>query len=428
MYKGANGLPDPATRTAFISAAGNPVSLHVGLNGDLFYVDLGGTIYRVSYYAGNQPPIANAQANRVSGATPLNVTFDATASSDPDGDAISYAWDLDADGQYDDSTAGKPTYTYAQLGNYTVGLKVTDSKGAYAIATITIAAGNTAPHAVIDTPTSSFIWKVGDRIQFTGHATDAQDGTLDPAALAWTVLLHHCYTPTDCHIHTVEDYNGVASGSFLSPDHEDLAYIEIQLTVTDSGALQDTASVLIGPVTTTLSVDSNPPGLRLALDTGEVTTPASHTVMAGSSHQLIAPAIQNHRSFDSWADGEKARVRQLTIGTTPQIYTASYINKPPTANASALANQAPFTVDFGAGLAADPDGDTLSYDWDFGDGTSSSIAAPTHRYLIMGTYHVRLTVADTFGASDTRSVTVSLDGQGRLAVLSKLISLPIARR
>jgi PKD repeat protein len=428
MLKGADGLPDPATRAPFITGAGNPVSLHIGPNGDLFYADLTGTIYRVSYYTGNQPPLASAQANILSGAIPLSVIFDGTASSDPDGDPISYAWDLDADGQYDDSTAAMPSFTYTQPGSYTIGLKVTDSQGAYATATVTVAAGNSAPHAVIDTPTSSLTWKVGDPIHFTGHATDAQDGALSPAALAWTVLLHHCYTPTDCHVHTVEDYTGLASGSFLAPDHEDLAYIEIQLTATDSGALQDTASVLIGPITTTLSVLSRPLGMQLALDTGGVTTPASHIVMAGSSHQLIAPAIQNHRSFDSWADGEQAHVRQIVLGTTPQTYTANYINKPPSAIASAAPNQAPFTVDFSAVLAADPENDALSYDWDFSDGESSAAAAPTHRYAVPGTYHARLTVTDALGSSDSRSITLSIDGQGKPTVLSRLISLPLVWR
>ena len=41
------------------------------------------------------------------------MNFDGTSSSDADpGDTLSYAWDLDGDGAYDDSTAAKPTYTY----------------------------------------------------------------------------------------------------------------------------------------------------------------------------------------------------------------------------------------------------------------------------------------------------------------------------
>lgn len=38
----------------------------------------------------------------------------------------SYAWDLDDDGDYDDSTAQNPSSIWATAGNYTVGLEVTD--------------------------------------------------------------------------------------------------------------------------------------------------------------------------------------------------------------------------------------------------------------------------------------------------------------
>lgn len=428
MRKGANGLPDPATRAPFITGIGSPVSLRTGPNGDLFYADLTGTIYRVNYYAGNQPPLASAQANRLSGAVPLSVIFDGTASSDPDGDSISYAWDLDSDGQYDDSTTAMPSRTYTQPGSYTIGLKVTDSHGASATATVTIAAGNSAPQVVIDTPENSVTWKVGDPIHFSGHATDAQDGATAPAALSWTVLLHHCYAPTDCHIHTVEDYAGVASGTFIAPDHEDLAQIELQLTATDTGGLQDTASVLIGPLTTMLSLRSDPPGMQLALDTGGITTPASRIVMAGSAHQLIAPEIQNHRSFSAWADGDPARVRSITVGTTPLTYTASYINQPPTALIGVMPGQAPFMATFTVTQATDPEGDPLSYSWEFGDGELAAVAAPAHRYATPGMYHARLTVADTLGASASRSITLLIDDQGKLTVLSKFIHLPLAKR
>jgi PKD repeat protein len=425
MLKGSNGLPDPATRAPFITGIGSPVSLHVGPNGDLFYADLTGTIYRVNYYAGNQPPIAGAQASPSSGGVPLTVAFDGSGSSDPDGDQIGYAWDLDGDGQYDDSTASTPSRTYTQIGSYIIGLKVTDSQGASATTTVAISAGNTAPHALIDAPLTSLKWHVGDPIVFAGHASDAQDGALPAAALSWTVLLHHCYAPTDCHIHTVEDYDGVASGTFLAPDHEDLAQIQLQLTVTDAGGLQDTASVLISPVTTMLSLRSNPPGAQLALDTGGVITPANRSVMAGSAHQLIAPEIQSHRSFSAWADGDPARVRSITVGTTPLTYTASYINQPPAAITNVVPGQLPFTAAFTITQATDPEGDVLHYHWDFGDGQVSESPSATHTYAAPGMYRASLSIADELGLARIYSFVLLIDQQGRITSASQFVRLPL---
>ena len=107
MPAGANGLPNPAAPLTFAAAAANPVGLEIGPEGDLFYADFdGGTIRRIRYFSANRPPVAVATANPTAGAAPLNVTFNGTGSSDPDaGDTISYAWDLDEDGLYDDSTA-----------------------------------------------------------------------------------------------------------------------------------------------------------------------------------------------------------------------------------------------------------------------------------------------------------------------------------
>ena len=142
---GTNGLPDISKRKTFVGGAAQPVDLQVGPGGDLFYVDLGGTIRRIRYFNQNQPPIAVASANPTSGAAPLTVAFDGSASSDADGDALTYAWDLDGDGAFDDATNATATYTYTQPGTYTATLRVTDPSAASGTASVTISAGNTPP-------------------------------------------------------------------------------------------------------------------------------------------------------------------------------------------------------------------------------------------------------------------------------------------
>jgi len=58
--------------------------------------------------------------------------------------------------------------------------------------------------------------------------------------------------------------------------------------------------------------------------------------------------------------------------------------------------------------ATDPDGDNLSYAWDFGDGNTSTLANATHTYNASGIYNVSLVVNDSsLSANDTIVVNVS---------------------
>ena len=108
--------------------------------GDLLYINQRtDVVQRISYLVANQAPTAVATATPVSGVTPLAVTFSGLGSTDPDaGDVLTYAWDLDGDNLLDDSTLAQPTFTYETPGTYTVTLQVTDTRGATALATVTV--------------------------------------------------------------------------------------------------------------------------------------------------------------------------------------------------------------------------------------------------------------------------------------------------
>ena len=43
----------------------------------------------------------------------------------------------------------------------------------------------------------------------------------------------HCPTVDTCHVHPGETFDGVASGSFVAPDHEYPSYLRLSLTATD---------------------------------------------------------------------------------------------------------------------------------------------------------------------------------------------------
>jgi glucose/arabinose dehydrogenase len=328
MESGTNGLPDPAKRSTFATGATGPVDLEIGPEGDLFYADLdGGTIRRIEYSAANQPPVARATANPTSGAAPLTVNFDGTASSDADGGTLTYEWDLDGDGAYDDSTAAKPAFTY-QDGSHQVDLRVSDGQGASDTLDepLTISAGNTPPAATMSAPLPTTTWKVGDTISFSGSATDREDGALAPSKLSWSLVMHHCPGGA-CHKHPVRDFAGVARGSFVAPDHGYPAYLKLRLTATDSGGLTDTKSVRLDPRTVVLSFRTNPTGLKLAVGSTQATAPFSRTVIVGSTNSVsaISPQTLGGRTyrFGSWSDGG-AQTHNIVAPATAATYTATY--------------------------------------------------------------------------------------------------------
>ena len=169
MLPDANGRPDPTRRQILMSGGQGPVDLLVGPNGYLYYAAIrSNEVRRIRYL--NSEPFARLSANQTHGATPLVVQFDGRTSTDPNSDPLSYRWDFDGNGTWDDTSAA-PSHTYTVSGNYTARLRVTDPGGLYHEATVVIEVNNNPPTAVIDTPLASLLWSAGDTIGFSGHAT-----------------------------------------------------------------------------------------------------------------------------------------------------------------------------------------------------------------------------------------------------------------
>lgn len=61
---------------------------------------------------------------------------------------------------------------------------------------------------------------------------------------------------------------------------------------------------------------------------------------------------------------------------------------------------------FDGSLSRDVDGTIVSYQWDFGDGSTASGATVTHRFMSPGTYTVTLTVTDDAGNTNTTTHTI----------------------
>jgi outer membrane protein OmpA-like peptidoglycan-associated protein len=124
--------------------------------------------------------------------------------------------------------------------------------------------------------------------------------------------------------------------------------------------------------------------------------------------------------FYACRDDEASRLAKALIADANALATRRPVaaappppaNRPPTVRLQAPAEgEVNAVLSFSGEGSSDPDGDQLTYTWDFGDGSPpASFAFPnaTHRYAQIGNYPVRLTVADGRGGTDTASRTVTI--------------------
>jgi len=68
--------------------------------------------------------------------------------------------------------------------------------------------------------------------------------------------------------------------------------------------------------------------------------------------------------------------------------------------------------------STDLDGTIVTWEWDFGDGTTSSVQHPTHRYADDGSYTVTLTVTDDDHLSDSTSKVITIANVGPRAAFT----------
>ncbi|WP_045556661.1 PQQ-dependent sugar dehydrogenase [Streptomyces sp. FxanaA7] len=102
----------------------------------------------------------------------------------------------------------------------------------------------------------------------------------------------------------------------------------------------------------------------------------------------------------AWFGGDENsalyRIENATDGHSPVAQAA----------ADRTSGQARLKVRFSSAGTSDQDGDALTYSWDFGDGSTSTAANPTHTYKKNGTYTATVTAKDTTGRTGSASVQI----------------------
>jgi PKD repeat protein len=290
----------------------------------------GGEVRRIAYTgSANRAPNAVASADPTSGALPLTVQFDGRASSDPDGDPLTYEWNF-GDGSAH-ATGSTASHTYTVAGRYTAKLIVRDGRGGKDRATITIDAGNRAPVPSITSPSITETFAVGETITLHGTASDPDDGPLPDSALTWVVIKHH-----DAHVHPFLPPTTGNDIPIVGPDPEDLAatdstYLEIQLTATDSKGLSATVTQALNPTKVPITLATYPAGLTLGVNGTTVKGPTTITSWKGYPLNLSAADQSDGSgrawSFDRWSDGGAAAHQVMTTGNA-KTYAATFTAPP----------------------------------------------------------------------------------------------------
>jgi sugar phosphate isomerase/epimerase/glucose/arabinose dehydrogenase/regulation of enolase protein 1 (concanavalin A-like superfamily) len=205
----------------------NPMDIEFGPDGALYALDYGdgffrqnpdAGLYRVNYAPDNKTPQARFSADPISSSTaPLEVSFDASESRDPEGGELTYEWDFNSDGEVD-ATGVTTTYTFAELGQYEVTLRVTDPEGKIGLSSSHVTVGNTAPELALSVEDGA-IFNWGDAIPMSISVTDAEDGDdINCDRVNWTFGLGHNthahpeVTGTGCDFTIQTDANAVEHG------------------------------------------------------------------------------------------------------------------------------------------------------------------------------------------------------------------------
>lgn len=136
---------------------------------------------------------------------------------------------------------------------------------------------------------------------------------------------------------------------------------------------------------------------------------------------LEAVQVETYRGYPIYYDLEP---HMYSIGGLTGLYSTqalaraaidAYLGPPPPTNRAPFAEVGgPYSgvkgiaVYFYSVGSFDPDGDTLTFSWSFGDGGASTSSSPSHVFIAAGTYTIKLTVKDPAGLTGSDAATCTI--------------------
>ena len=337
------------------------------------------SIVKQQYITVHAAPTVNFSSLITQGCYPLKVNF-TDASIANSGSVNQWQWDF---GDGNTSTIQNPAHTYTAQGNYDVKLKVTNSNGCFKVlgksayikveggvkANFTYAvAGNCTPPTPVTfnntstgTGTLNYTWWFGDGTSSTN--VNPIHSYTTPGSYTVTLITQNTFGCTD----TLAKTNAINVGS-----------VQANFSVTANACVG--SAVNISNTSTPATVSS-----YWSFGDGSFSTDVNPVKVYAAAGTYSIKLINN---FGACTD---SITKTITINAKP---TASF-----TAN-NTIACSVPATVQF---LNNSVGG--VSYQWNFGNGNTSTLQNPTHTFTSFGNYTVALVVVGANGCTDSLSKT-----------------------
>ncbi len=328
-------------------------------------------------------------------------------------DVLTYEWDLDNDGEYDDETGQSVSWNAEDDGEYTISVRVTDDDDGVGTDSLMIKVTNIPP------------------IAFLGPDLTIDEGETVTLSVA-------SYEPCPLDVLTYEwdfdndgEYDDETGQSVSWNGDDDGEYtISVRVTDDDGGVGMDSMkiTVLNVPPVAIASVDQNPTleGVEVSFTGGVAGGSDTHTYQwefgDGGMSALKDPT---HAYMD---DGIFAANLTVTDddGCSDTTTIIMYVyDREPLADAGSdrsvtLIDEVTFD---GSGSQSYPDS-IVSYEWDFDDGETATGMTVKHTFGAIGTYTVTLMVTDDDGSVDTDTAIVKVLAPGVELIVGEIVFSP----
>jgi PKD repeat protein len=350
-----------------------------------------------------QPPTAIVSGPTSSDVN-IGVFFSGSASEAGSSPITQYAWN------FGDGTSGSGitvSHTYSQPGSYTVTLTVTNEQGLTSSASLLIQIRQPATvTADISAPDQG---TVGQSVDFDGSDSSTSSGSI--TEYQWNF-----------------GDGTTASGEQVSHTYDQPGDYTVSLEVTTSGGLTDTT-------THDIRIEAQPVAIISAPTTGTVGQPitfdgsastagdnniksyiwqfgdgtsasgvtVSHTYSQAGNYQVSLTVTDDEGATDTATQNIQISPSAAVPSAVISILTPGQVGEPITFSGT------------GSSISA---GSIVSYQWNFGDGTTATGAQVTHTYSQPGQYTVSLAVTGSDGVSNTATATLQVVQSGPTAVIN----------